>query len=58
MLVRRSLKHEAAADAMENAVNQVLKTGMRTADIAQNAEPVVNTSEMGTAIAEAISDAD
>lgn len=54
MLLRHSLRHEAAADAIEAAVEQVLAAGLRTRDIASGSDKVVGTSAMGDAVVEAI----
>lgn len=47
MLLRYSLDMDAEADAVENAVRQVLKDGYRTADIMSEGCRKVGTSEMG-----------
>jgi 3-isopropylmalate dehydrogenase len=47
-----SLNHEEAAKAVENAADTVLNAGMRTADITEGS--AVSTSEMGSAIADAV----
>ncbi len=54
MLLRLSLGLEEEAASVENAVNQVLSDGLRTGDIAKPGEAVVNTADMGSAIAAAI----
>jgi 3-isopropylmalate dehydrogenase len=54
MLLRHSLKHADAAGAVETAVEHVLAAGLRTPDIAGQADNVVGTAAMGDAIAEAI----
>lgn len=53
MLLRHSLKLETEAAAIENAVNQVLHAGHRTADIAAGGASI-GTEEMGTLVCEAI----
>lgn len=47
MLLRYSLDMDAEADAVENAVRQVLKAGYRTADIMSEGCKQVGTAEMG-----------
>jgi 3-isopropylmalate dehydrogenase len=54
MLLRHSLALEDEARAIEDAVTQVLRTGMRTVDIAAAGEASIGTAEMGAAIAAAI----
>ena len=54
MLLRHSLQHAEAADAVEAAVEQVLAAGLRTPDIAGKSDSVVGTAAMGDAIVEAI----
>lgn len=55
MLLRYSLNEDAAADAIEQAVERVLAQGLRTGDIASPGEPGCSTSEMGNAVVEALS---
>lgn len=50
MLLRFSLKNTQAADAIEKAVADVLRAGIRTIDIAQNASKAVGTAQMGEEI--------
>ena len=50
MLLRYSLGEIAAADAIEQAVSDVLDQGLRTGDIASEGCQLVNTSEMGDAV--------
>lgn len=50
LLLRHSLKQNAAADAIEFAVNQALAKGYRTADLAGNGK-AISTSDMGDVIA-------
>ncbi|MFC0309679.1 3-isopropylmalate dehydrogenase [Gallibacterium trehalosifermentans] len=50
MMLRYSFQLEAAAQAIETAVQQVLAEGYRTADLADQSVPV-STSEMGDLIA-------
>ncbi len=51
---RYSLGREDAAVAIEEAVERVLSTGLRTADLARPGEPTIGTREMGRRIAEAV----
>ncbi len=55
MLLRHSLSLEAEAQVIENAVDQVLKQGYRTRDIADTG-PDIGTVEMGTRVVEALAD--
>lgn len=52
MLLRESLRLCKAADAVENAVDKTLLSGIRTEDIATPDCRIVGTQEMGQAIAE------
>lgn len=52
MLLRHSLGLEREAEMIEQAVEQVVNEGKRTADIAGPGEQVVSTSEMGAAVAQ------
>jgi 3-isopropylmalate dehydrogenase len=54
MLLRHSLGLDDEAKAIEDAVTQVLQTGLRTGDIAEPGQARVGTTEMGAAIAAAI----
>ena len=54
MLLRYSLDQDAAADAIEAAVKQVLKDGYRTVDIMSEGCMKVGTEEMGTQIAQRV----
>ena len=54
MMLRYSLNQAAVADKVEAAVRQVLKRGLRTADIAQPGEARVSTSQMGDAVVAAL----
>jgi 3-isopropylmalate dehydrogenase len=54
MLLRYSFKLETEAACIESAVDGVLVSGLRTKDLAKAGESVVNTSEMGQKIAEAV----
>lgn len=53
MMLRYSFNLNDAANAIESAVQKVLASGYRTADLADNSTPV-STAEMGTLIANAI----
>ncbi len=54
MMLRYSFNLEKEADALENAVEQVLKEGFRTGDIMSEGCTLVGTDQMGTLIAERI----
>ena len=54
MLLRYSFNMDEAADAVENAIKQVLKDGFRTVDIMSEGAKQVKCSEMGTLICERI----
>ena len=54
MLLRYSFNMDQAADAVDNAVKQVLKDGYRTVDIMSEGMTKVGCKEMGTLIAERI----
>ena len=54
MLLRYSFNMDEAADAVDNAVKQVLKDGYRTVDIMSEGMTKVGCKEMGTLIAERI----
>lgn len=54
MMLRYSLNAQPAADAIETAVGQVLDQGLRTGDIFSPGTQLVNTSEMGDAVAAAL----
>jgi 3-isopropylmalate dehydrogenase len=54
MLLRYSLGHAGAADAIEQAVNTVLDQGFRTADILSDGTIQVGTKAMGYAVLEAL----
>ncbi|AWX13503.1 3-isopropylmalate dehydrogenase [Mergibacter septicus] len=53
MMLRHSFNLEAAAQAIETAVQTVLANGARTIDLADN-NPAISTTEMGDLIAAAI----
>lgn len=50
MLLRYSLSHSEAADAIENAVSAVLDEGVRTVDIASEGCRIIDTEAMGDAV--------
>ncbi len=50
MMLRYSLGRADLADKVEGAVSEVLKRGLRTADIAAPGEETVGTAEMGRAV--------
>jgi 3-isopropylmalate dehydrogenase len=54
MMLRYALGQPAAADAIEGAVRQVIDAGIRTGDIWSEGTTRVGTTEMGTAVAEAL----
>ncbi len=54
MMLRFSFDLDKEADAIENAVAQVLKDGYRTIDIMSEGKTQVNTAEIGNLIAENI----
>ena len=54
MMLRYSFNLQKEADAIEKAVEEVLETGFRTADIYTDGMKKVGTDEMGTEIANRI----
>jgi 3-isopropylmalate dehydrogenase len=54
MLLRYSLLLEQEAQAVESAVDTAIGRGLRTPDIARTGESAVSTTEMGSAIANAV----
>ncbi len=54
LMMKYSLGHGEASDAIERAVGEALETGARTPDILGGDEKAVRTAEMGDAIAERI----
>ncbi len=54
MMLRYSLGQDAAAARVETAVQQVLRDGLRTADIAQPGAATVGTAAMGDAVVAAL----
>lgn len=55
MMLRYSFDLDAEAQAVENAVDAVLEAGLRTGDIAKLGKKPISCTEMGDAIANAIS---
>jgi 3-isopropylmalate dehydrogenase len=55
MMLRYSLNEDAAAQAIESAVERVLDQGMRTVDIAGEGDDIFGTEAMGSAVVEAMS---
>jgi 3-isopropylmalate dehydrogenase len=51
MLLRYTAKNDAAADAIENAIDKVLTEGYRTADISNDKENFAKTDEIGELVA-------
>jgi 3-isopropylmalate dehydrogenase len=51
MLLRHALGLPAEADAVEHAIETVLRKGLRTRDLATGREPAVGTAEMAAAVA-------
>jgi len=51
MLLRHTAKNEAAAAAVENAIDKVLAEGFRTADISRDKENFARTDEIGELVA-------
>jgi 3-isopropylmalate dehydrogenase len=54
MMLRYSLNAPAAADAIERAIGVVLDAGLRTPDIYTAGTQLVNTAQMGDAVAQAL----
>ncbi|WP_309719564.1 3-isopropylmalate dehydrogenase [Armatimonas sp.] len=54
MLLRYSFGRETEAKRIETAVEKVLESGLRTADIAQNGEPTVGSHAMANAVLAAL----
>ncbi len=54
MLLRHSLGLEGEAQAVEQAVDRVLRSGARTLDLARAAEPTLNTQQMTAAVIQAL----
>ncbi|MBX5449681.1 3-isopropylmalate dehydrogenase [Thermogemmatispora sp.] len=56
MLLRHSLSLEREAQAVEQAVEQVIEAGYRTEDLWEEGKTIVGTREMGRLIAEAVAE--
>lgn len=54
LMLRYAFNLETEAQAIENAVYETIKSGIRTFDIAESEDQVVGTKEMGDAIVERI----
>jgi 3-isopropylmalate dehydrogenase len=54
MLLKYTLNHEEAANAIDMAVTKTIDSGVRTTDIATGTSNVVGTAEMGSEIAKNI----
>jgi 3-isopropylmalate dehydrogenase len=54
MMMRYTFGRTDLADRIESGVRSVLKTGLRTGDIAMAGEPIVGTTVMGDALVAAI----
>ena len=54
MMLRYSLNQDAAADAVERAVDEVLEAGYRTPDLWAEGLKKVSTAEMGRLVSEAV----
>ncbi len=54
MMLKYTFGMDDAYDAVFSAINAILDTGLRTADIASPNDTVVGTAEMGSRIAEAV----
>ncbi len=54
MMLRYSLRQEAFARRIEDAVESVLRAGLRTADLARAGEAVIGTAAMGDAVVAAL----
>ena len=57
MMLRYSFKEEAAAKAIDSAVEKVISAGWRTGDICCEEDPrdkVIGTSQMGDAVVAAL----
>jgi 3-isopropylmalate dehydrogenase len=51
MLLRYTAKNDAAAEAIENAIDKVLAEGLRTLDISNDKENFAETDEIGSLVA-------
>lgn len=54
MMLRSTFENDGLARKVETAVQSVLKSGLRTGDIAREGETAISTSEMGDAVVSAI----
>ncbi len=54
MMLRYSLRQEAFAQRIESAVESVLRSGLRTGDLARAGEPAIGTAAMGDAVVAAL----
>ena len=54
MMLRYSLQRADMADKIDNAVNEVLNQGLRTADIYSEGTTKVNTAQIGDAVVQAL----
>ena len=54
MMLRYSLRQEAFAQRIERAVESVLRSGLRTCDLARAGEPAIGTAAMGDAVVAAL----
>jgi len=54
MMLRYTFREETAAQAIEDAVGQVLDQGLRTADIMSQGMQKIGTAEMGQAVVQAL----
>ena len=56
MMLRTTFENAELAQRVEQAVKNVLASGLRSADIAREGEASVSTSEMGDAVVDALQD--
>jgi 3-isopropylmalate dehydrogenase len=54
MMLRFTLREEALAARIEHAVESVLRSGLRTADLARGGEKAISTTAMGDAVVAAL----
>ncbi len=54
MMLRHSMDRATEADALEQAIDEILKDGYRTKDIALAGEDTVSTTQMGDLVAEKV----
>jgi 3-isopropylmalate dehydrogenase len=54
MMMRYTFDQQAAASRIEGAIKQVLRDGVRTADLAEPGTRTVGTREMGDAVLAAL----